>query len=463
MQTGATMPEGVPELLRLGPKIAVLPVIHGSGQCALTVRRWMLEYDFDCVAVPLPASFQEQVEEAVLQLPQPGIVIQPARQRFEPSEWAEPTGWTPEPWSAEGDADWSEEDEADGDEESVPLSYVPIDPCQPVIMAIRAALGEHVPRAFVDLETDPFMPMSATMPDPYALRHVAPERFAAALLPGIPRPPDRQTRDRLEYMAWRLGELERQYDRILFVCSVLHWPWIRQQYQAGVETLPAEDVVEPPQRYELDPRSLLFLFGEIPYITGLYERARAELEDDENLSIDGVKQLLMASRDAYRTELGRRARRITPLLLSQCLKYIRNLSLIARRMTPDLYTMVTASKQILGDQFALHLVETARAYPYGRSNQEAPSVTLGIDQCRLPDGETVPLVSRLPGPETTWQTVELQRRPTRDEAASWEYRWNPYRQCSYPPEDVRIENFRARVFDRAKAITGADLATTEKF
>src|SRR6056297_2039439 len=185
MQTGATMPEGVPELLRLGPKIAVLPVIHGSGQCALTVRRWMLEYDFDCVAVPLPASFQEQVEEAVLQLPQPGIVIQPARQRFEPSEWAEPTGWTPEPWSAEGDADWSEEDEADGDEESVPLSYVPIDPCQPVIMAIRAALGEHVPRAFVDLETDPFMPMSATMPEPYAFRPLAGDPSSAGS--GDPR------------------------------------------------------------------------------------------------------------------------------------------------------------------------------------------------------------------------------------------------------------------------------------
>ena len=36
------------------------------------------------------------------------------------------------------------------------------------------------------------------------------------------------------------------------------------------------------------------MLGELPFITGLYERARAELEDDENLSIDGVKELLLA-------------------------------------------------------------------------------------------------------------------------------------------------------------------------
>ena len=33
-------------------------------------------------------------------------------------------------------------------------------------------------------------------------------------------------------------------------------------------------------------------------------------------------------------------------------------------MTPDLYTLVMAAKQIAGDQYALHVTETARQYPY---------------------------------------------------------------------------------------------------
>ena len=105
-------------------------------------------------------------------------------------------------------------------------------------------------------------------------------------------------------MAARLHELENRYKKILLVCSVLQWPWIRDQYHNPSGDIPEHDAVEEPVAYDVDPRSLNFLFGELPYLTGLYERARAELEDDEYLSIDGVKQLLIASRGAYRADLG---------------------------------------------------------------------------------------------------------------------------------------------------------------
>ena len=465
----------VPELLRIGDSIAILPVIHGSGQFALTTRRWMLEEDFDCIAIPLPDSFREPVEEAVLDLPSPSIVVQRPTAKFDVAG-----EWSPETDEASSDLD---------DDDTEVVSYVPVDPCQSVIMAIRAAMGEHIHREYIDLETDQFRPYATVMPDPFAVRRVSPEKFAAAVLPHITRPPESQTRDRMIHMAWRLHELEKKYDRILLVASVLYWPWIREAYQqikqlessknqhgniladtvddtAALIERPDHDLVEEPQRHAVDPRTLLFLFGELPFITGLYERARAELEEDEDLQIDGVKELLIAARRSYQHELGNRARRVTPLLLSKCLQYIRNLSLIHRRMTPDLVTIVTATKQILGDQFALHVAEQANEYRFDislHSQAGLQEVTLGIDQARLPDGDTVSLVSRLPGPPMSWCTLELQRRPNKTEKESWKYRWNPYGQCSYPPEDDRIEDFRTRVFDRAQAIMGNDLAQTEKF
>jgi hypothetical protein len=195
----------------------------------------------------------------------------------------------------------------------------------------------------------------------------------------------------------------------------------------------------------------------------LYERARAEIEEDENLSIDGVKELLLAARDSYREDLGKRARRITPFLLSQCLKYIRNLSLLSRRMTPDFYTIITAAKQILGDQYALHVVQVAKQYTYSEESESYQTLSMGIEQIRFPDHEVALSVNRLPGPSESWRTVELNRRPTNEEQTRWNYQWNPFGQCSFPPEDQRIEQFRTRVFDRALAITGSDLARTEKF
>src|SRR5690606_10669955 len=66
----------VPPLLRLDERTTILPIIHGSGQFAWLTRRFLLEHRFDCVAVSLPESFRQCVEQAVLDLPKPSIVIQ---------------------------------------------------------------------------------------------------------------------------------------------------------------------------------------------------------------------------------------------------------------------------------------------------------------------------------------------------------------------------------------------------
>ena len=282
------------------------------------------------------------------------------------------------------------------------------------------------------------------------------------MLPTLERPDDSQRCDRIAHMAGRLRELEQRYDSVLFVCSVLDWPWIREAYQEQTPCDAADEYVSETETYQIQPSTLLFGLGELPFITGLYERARAELEDDENLSIDGVKELLLAARDAYRAELKRRARKITPTLLAQCLRYIRNLSLIEGRMTPDLYTIVIAAKQIAGDQYALHVAETAREYPY-TAPAGLETIQMSIDRASLPGGETVEMGNRLEGPPLVWRSCELQRRPDMREIQQWQMRWNPHMQCSYPPEDESVEDFRSHVFDRALGVMGADLVQTEKF
>ena len=49
-------------------------------------------------------------------------------------------------------------------------------------------------------------------------------------------------------------------------------------------------------------------------------------------------------------------------MLKTYLHYVRNLCLIERRMTPDLYSLILAAKQVAGDQFAITLAEVAREY-----------------------------------------------------------------------------------------------------
>lgn len=434
--------------LSLGPRITLLPVVHGSGACALAVRKWLLEHPCDCLAVGLPESFRYAVLDRIQSLPRPSLVLQ------QPVE--SPVGkWT---------SDWN----PSGNEQPPPAwSYVPIDPCQPVIMALRLAVGEHWNIEFCDLETNHYEPITAGLPDGYALRQVSMERFSTAVLPSLVRPDSPQASLRMQYMAGRLKRLEKKYRHIVAVCSLLEWPWLREAYQQPTSTLPAHDPVEHPVSYSVHPNTLIFLFGELPFITGLYERARMRLEHDENLAIDGIKQLLLSARSSYMQDFGKRARRITPLMLTQCLKYMRNLSLLERRMTPDMYTMAVAAQQILGDQLTIHLIEAAKSFPFVEDltsqEQESSVVHLGIDQARLPQGDLVNIVSRLPGQPMVWRSLELRRKPSQRDMERWRTRWDPYSQCSWPPEDHLIESFRTRVADRARELIGADLARTEKF
>jgi hypothetical protein len=367
-----------------------------------------------------------------------------------------------------GDKDWSEsidddDEEEDDDPSTTPYSYVPIDPCQSVIAALRFAMGEHLPLRFIDLEVSVFETDDCPAPDAFALREVSLETFAASLLPAIKRPRSDQLRRRLDFMASELREASRQFKHVVALCSIHHWPWLREAYlDASRERLEPEPIHEA-ESMSVDENTLIFLLSELPFVTGIYEESRRMLDVDLHApAVDGIKRLLMAARTSYMADLGPRGRRITPLLLSQCLKYIRNLTLLDRRLTPDLYTLAVAAKQVLGDQYAIHLVEAARNYPFFEEASDA-FVTLGVGKARLPEGESVSMVNRLAGSPCEWRSIELNRKPLRDDSRKWQMQWNPYRQCSWPPEDEVIESFRTRVIENARAALGADLARTEKF
>lgn len=477
----------------------MVPVIHGSGDFAWDVRQLMLDRKFDCLAVPLPESFRESVEIAIKQLPTPSIVIQQdfldyASRLGEAAESFSADGYSADGYSADefssnefsgtdysGEEDFSSsdsdsetfdpeafdpealgDDEPDEDDAENNASYVPIDPCQPVIAAIRTAMGERIPRAYIDQETSSFESHGQIMPDAFALKRVSLDKFVASILPTIPRPREPQRLQRIATMAGQLKELCTRYESILFVCNILDWPWIKEEFDKRDVTVAENESVNEAAHYGVDNETLYFLLGELPFITGLYERARAELESDQFLSIDGIKSLLLSARDSYQSELKGRARKITPHLLATCLKYLRNLTLLDQRFTPDLPDIVLASQQVFGDQFALQVFQQAKHYPY--SDAEAhEKVRMGIEQGALPDGTVLQLTSRLPGVPLNWRSLSIKKKPEAEDIKKWQQRWNPFQQCSWPPEDELIENFRQTVLDRAQQVLGADLARTEKF
>lgn len=414
--------------LDFSERVKVLPVVHGSGDFSIRVREELLRQKFDCLAVPLPATFRDQVLAAVENLPAVTVVTQ-----------------------------------VDPEDDS--CTYVPIDPCQPVIAAIRSALRSRIAVEFVDLETKRFDAQSVVVPDPYALKQLPLNKYAASVLPFLPAPQEGSLADRrARRMAFELHRLELDYESILFLPNLLDWPWIRQAYTERLDYPEHERFFSPIHTYAVPPESLTFVLGELPYITALYERARVTADPDENLAIDGIKELVVEARDRWYSKHQGGRDWLTPKLLQLYLQYVRNLTLLERRLSPDLYTLVVAAKQVGGDAFALSVLETARDYPIEFVPLAFERMRFGVDQAELPGLGVTDAVSRLSGQAFTWRNCELNPEPDRTTAKRWQQlTWDPYKQCSWPAEDKRIESFHTHVREQAKALLGADLARSEKF
>ena len=461
------------DFLNITDRISALPVIHGSGDFAVEVRDRILKLEPDCVAIPLPPSFQDEVEAGVDGLP---FVSMVSVNEDIPSYLGDDEAPFGETWEQEQrpEENLDAEDEPSVDETNLSsYNYVPIDPCQPVISALRVAMGERIPRVFIDLEVERFQQDFHTLPDPYALKKVPMEAFAASLLTVAPKPSaSSQRAARTRWMADALLELEARYKRIVFVCSAMDWPWIRLACLEGPSgeeksfELHSGASLNPPRRYGVSEDTLAFLLGEFPYLTYLYERNREEFLGDSNLSIDGVKELLLEARASWLKGHRPSQNWVTPQRLQIFLQYVRNLTLQGRRLTPDLFTLVLAAKQIAGDAFALAILEVAREYPYQREATEFDEddfVQVGVDRAVFPDGDVGALKSRLGGSAVVWKRISLKPKPTPFERQEWAQRWNPFGMCSWPPEDDAIESFHTHVREQARALLGEDLARTEKF
>ena len=413
-------------IFRLSDKIRFLPVIHGSANFTRIVREQILSSSTDCVAVALPPEFQSTVEDGIKRLPLISLSCQ--------------------------------------DNSKGVVNYVPIDPCQPVIMGLRIAAQEGIFRKYIDWSCDDYETRKIDFPDTYALRHMSYEKFCAAILLTVKRPDTGSLHDkRARWMAFQLHQMEMEFNHITLICSILDWPWIKEAYD---ERKPYDKPEQTgiPQSYGVENETLFFALTEFPYITYLYEKNRQEMKSDKEVSIDGIKEILVRARQMFTEKHKVRYHNLTSQTFQIYLQYVRNLTLLENRLTPDLYTLITTAKQIGGDPFAIAVLDAAREYPFQKNDSASfEPLTLGIDKAIGSDESPVDMKNRLSEIQLEWRSMDLKPEADMQKQVEWKYNWNPYGQCSYPPEDDQIESFNSHVREQTKLLLSNDLARTEKF
>ncbi|SVE61157.1 uncharacterized protein METZ01_LOCUS514011, partial [marine metagenome] len=229
---------------------------------------------------------------------------------------------------------------------------------------------------------------------------------------------------------------------------------IKEAYDERKSYETSRSHVQTPNLFEVNKETLFFALTEFPYITYLYEKYRQEIKTDKELSIDGIKEILIRARILFTKKHNVRYHNLTSQTFQIYLQYIRNLTLIENRLTPDLYTLIKTAKQIGGDPFAIAVLEAAREYPFENNKSKSfETVTLGINKATgINDHTPSDIKYRLSEIKVEWRDINLKPDINLQKKNEWKYNWNPYGQCSWPPEDDQIEKFNTHVREQTKLL-----------
>ncbi len=379
--------------------VCVVPVLHGRLEFAAAVRRAWSEYEPRAVAVELPRGLTKAVGRSVARLPNLSVVVRP---------------------QGEG------------------LSYLLIEPTDPAMEAIRLAESTDRPWRLIDAEAGPYPVHDELWPDPYAVGRLGLARFAEPFL-NHPPPPVEGDLVREQTMAHRLQELVEKYGRVLFVCGLGHAGRIMALLDRPQPLPLGRPSAGEAVAANLDPESIKEVTTEIPYLMRAYEEWRqagpaAEPPDRVGLH----EKLLDEAAEAYRKESGQE---IQPWQRRVLRQFRRNWALIAGRLTADFYQLVVSAKGVGGDEYAFQVWSKAVEYPWQELHPGWETIRLRAEDLSL-SRKRVKFFKPLR--RTRPRLVPLPSRQAKAEAypGQWREIWERGSGiCSFPPEDLVIEDF----------------------
>jgi hypothetical protein len=461
--------------------IYVLPVLHERVEYADYARLVLAELAPDAIAVEIPSSLEATWLSGIDRLPQISALLY---------------------------------------ETSLNRTvYFPIQPADPMVEAARSARESGTSVRCVDLDVDSYADYRDPVPDAYALLRLGLPRTLEAFR-SRPRRADRLDAGREACMAYHAQQLRQEgAKRVLLLCGMHHADNVARELSRE-QAIP----LTPPRRknvrlVHVHPESLGEALGEIPFYVATYEARRhglppepAPLPQKPADRSHGAFRVLTGGKDDARggiadavlataraccgksnwpssllrdrpgpmdrlraqwrlTQEAERAltaqapdeevARWQRILLA---RYTRNLAFVSGQLVVDLFDLLAAARSCCSDNYAWELHRLAIAYP--KQLQTASDLqTVRIRADELYEGvRRLRLQRRVRRPKRPdWRT--MLKRPRRGERFSgeWLEGFDSDAICSYPPEDLLVEDFGRYLRNRGKSILSEEQARISPF
>ncbi len=352
--------------------------------------------------------------------------------------------------------------------ESDITSYVIFEPLEPIVETLRNCYEQNIP--FFCIDSPPInMNFSVTYrnfdiyPDTYSLHYLSLIEFVELYQKYTKNKKISLDLYREVYMAIQLKKIaeENSDKNILFICGIHHFPKIK-----NFISYPLEKLHNLMENFELQAKALQANFNieefnvsifslsenspEILSQPGYFNTTWIQLRNEPRNwkyfdRIQLNRNVYKLAKNQYEVESGEI---IPPQKEKYFFQFTRNLSFIHKKLIPNPLILIYAAKGFVNDNFAKIFFE--KLMNIKKESSYFPELSLSLEELGL-DSEIVRFRTKLYKPQTRIFKEIKSQIHREDYPGQWRELWNHYGMCSYPPEDIILENFGK--FLRKKALS----------
>lgn len=398
------------------------PVVPGRVEFAAAIRRAILERRPGVIALELPTTLADAYLQAVRRLPEMSVVFYP---------------------------DDVEEDTA---------VYVPIEPCDPFIEAIRTGLELGTELVFADPDTGGRPHLADSYPDTYALLSISVDEYVERYR-LFPQERSAEIERHADGIAWKLQGCDPLADVFVVVSLNLLDPVLDAMEKLQPQPI-AKVHREKVQVLNPHPAGLVEITTEYPYLQARYELMRGGVRDETLNDRRRTQQdLFREAQKHYEANTGDHVQQWQRRLLS---RYCRNLAAINQELVASLFDLTISARSVVDDNFAWEVWDLAGRYPHQKETSDVPTVHISAEEVWV-DTKRMRLRRRIPSTKRRLRPNGLKRRKKETFPGEWASELDGESICSYPPEDLVIEDYGRFLKKKGKSILSEERSTAEPF
>jgi hypothetical protein len=410
-----------PASLRRG-NFSYFPVIPGRLEFSIELRRAILREKPQIVAVELPGSLEDTYLQALARLPEMSVILYPDPQ---------------------------------DDERGI---YVPVEPCDPFTEAVRTGLEVDAEVIFIEPDSGDRPHLPDLYPDPYSIHYIGLQKFIEAYR-VYPQERNDDIAAHASGMAWKL----QGADPLASVFVVVSLNMLDPLLDAMEAPQDPPKSRKPPEIRLLNPHPacLAEITIEYPYLQDRYELFRTEMEPIE--LVDRPKVQFDLLREAEKEYVKNTGDKVEYWQRRMMARFTRNLASIGGDLVAGVFDLTVAARSVVDDNYAYEVWQMANRYLSQRDASDLlETVNLSGEEIWV-NTKKLRLRRRLPRPKQRLVPRALKKRKKEKFEGEWARQTDGNAICSYPPEDLVIEDYGRFLKKKAKSMLSEERMRTEPF